>query len=217
MNKSERRRYKEQRRIKKNKRNARAGSYGTGRTEDRQGHMLIVAAHVRGFRQYVKLMDPLPTVKIISGGQTGADQGGLIAGKAIGLETGGTMPRGFRTLDGPRPNFAGFFGVKESPHAQYDIRTANNVWDSDGTIRFAEFFDSPGEHCTIKWIREYDKPYIDVDMRAPRDPQDVRDWLVENSIKVLNVAGNSERTSPGIEKRVTRYLLEVFNAKRVLS
>ena len=224
MRKSDRNSHREQRRLKRNKRNSRAGSYGTGRTEDRQGHITIRAEmaraiakspfwrQVKKFNTYVTHME-LPTTKIISGGQTGADQAGLIAGKALLLDTGGTMPKGFRTLDGPRKNFAGFFGMTESPHASYAIRTANNVWDSNGTIRFATDWDSPGEYCTKKWISEYGKPSIDVDMRAPRDPQDVRDWLVENKIKILNVAGNSERTSPGIEIRVTKYLQEVFDAE----
>ena len=148
--------------------------------------------------------------KVISGGQTGADQAGLIAAKSLGIETGGTMPKGFRTLDGNQPNFAELFGVKESPHASYAIRTANNVWESDGTIRFATKWDSPGEYCTKKWINEYNKPSIDVDIRDPRDPQEVRDWLVENNIRVLNVAGNSETTSPGIERKVTDYLQRVL-------
>ncbi|MFZ8324119.1 YpsA SLOG family protein, partial [Staphylococcus aureus] len=38
--------------------------------------------------------------KVISGGQTGADQAGLRAGKAAGLETGGMVPKGCLTDDG---------------------------------------------------------------------------------------------------------------------
>ena len=34
--------------------------------------------------------------KIVSGGQTGADQGGWRAAVACGLATGGWMPEGFR-------------------------------------------------------------------------------------------------------------------------
>lgn len=45
----------------------------------------------------------MPLRWIISGGQTGADQGGLDAGKALGLKTGGLMPKGWRTEAGPRP------------------------------------------------------------------------------------------------------------------
>ncbi len=39
--------------------------------------------------------------KIISGGQTGADRGGLLAGEALKIETGGTAPPIFMTELGP--------------------------------------------------------------------------------------------------------------------
>ena len=40
------------------------------------------------------------------------------------------------------------------------------------------------------------------------------EWLVRNSVRVLNVAGNAERTSPGIESFVTAFLIEVFQFLR---
>jgi hypothetical protein len=44
--------------------------------------------------------------RIISGGQTGADQAGWRAARACGVPTGGFMPLGFLTEGGPRPEFA---------------------------------------------------------------------------------------------------------------
>jgi hypothetical protein len=41
--------------------------------------------------------------KIISGGQTGSDQGGLEAGQKLGLETGGWIPKGWLTEIGANP------------------------------------------------------------------------------------------------------------------
>jgi hypothetical protein len=35
--------------------------------------------------------------KVISGGQSGADLGGLRAAKVLGIQTGGSMPKGFLT------------------------------------------------------------------------------------------------------------------------
>ena len=43
-------------------------------------------------------------LKVCSGGQTGADLGGLIAAKQAGLETFGWMPPGFLTEFGPKPH-----------------------------------------------------------------------------------------------------------------
>ena len=39
--------------------------------------------------------------KIISGGQTGADQIGLEVALSLGIPTGGTAPKGFITETGP--------------------------------------------------------------------------------------------------------------------
>ena len=61
--------------------------------------------------------------KIISGGQTGADQAGWRATRAFGIPTGGSMPRGFLTEDGPRPDFAELFGAVEMPTPDHHART----------------------------------------------------------------------------------------------
>jgi hypothetical protein len=49
--------------------------------------------------------------KTISGGQTGADQAAWRAAKAHAIATGGWMPKGFLTEDGPRPEFAELYGA----------------------------------------------------------------------------------------------------------
>jgi hypothetical protein len=74
--------------------------------------------------------------RIVSGGQTGADQAGWRAAKAAGIPTGGWMPLGFLTEDGPRPEFAGLYGAEECPTADYPARTRRNVIDSSATIWF---------------------------------------------------------------------------------
>jgi len=38
--------------------------------------------------------------KVISGGQTGADQAGLVAAARFAIPTGGWMPHGFETAEG---------------------------------------------------------------------------------------------------------------------
>lgn len=148
--------------------------------------------------------------KIISGGQTGADQAGLRAGKACGLETGGWLPKGCITLEGPKPDLIAEFGMKEHTASGYPARTEANVRDSDGTIRFAEKFSSAGEKCTLRAIKWFNRPYFDIDVKNPKDKSLLLGWLKENDIKVLNVAGNSEETSPGIGDFVYNYLSEIF-------
>ena len=120
------------------------------------------------------------------------------------------MPRGFRTLDGPNKALAEEFGLREHQSPSYNMRTSANARDSDGTVRFARRFMSAGEKCTLRYIELFNKPHIDVHINRPIDPSEMKKWLEENKIGVLNVAGNSEMTCPGIEKFVTDYLLQVF-------
>jgi len=154
--------------------------------------------------------------KIISGGQTGADIGGVAAGLQAGLETGGTMPPNFLTEVGSKPDWAEKYKMKAHPTQStnigygYRVRTEQNVKDSDGTIRFASHRKSRGEICTFNAIKKHEKPYIDVDFNDPMSHNDVVAWIKANSIEVLNVAGNRESTCRGIGGFVTDYLLEVI-------
>jgi len=148
--------------------------------------------------------------KIVSGAQTGADQGGLEAAKRFGLETGGWIPKGFLTEDGPRPDLADLYGIVEHSSSSYVPRTHANARDSDGTIRFAHNFYSAGEICTLKAIEQYGKPYYDVSVHAPQEHEKVARWILDNDIKILNVAGNRESKCPGLYEYTVNYLLEVF-------
>ena len=148
--------------------------------------------------------------KVISGGQTGADIAGLVTAKHFGFQTGGSMPYGFKTTDGPRPEYEHEFGCTAQKTASYVSRTYSNVKDSDGTIRLAFNFGSPGEKCTLKAIKQYNKPYIDVDLFEPTDIAIVAEWIIKNKITVLNIAGNSEKTCPGTYEVVCDYLQELF-------
>lgn len=148
--------------------------------------------------------------KIISGGQTGADRAGLYVGKRFGLETGGQIPKGFKTLKGPEPWLGTEYGLVESISDNYVPRTFWNAQNSDGTVRFAADFKSRGEICTKKAIDKYGKPYFDVDHTDPRKVDDFVAWLKAADIKTLNVAGNAEETFPGCFKRTVAYMTEAM-------
>lgn len=148
--------------------------------------------------------------RVISGGQTGADRAGLAAAKAAAVATGGWMPKGFRAMDGARPEFAELYGVREHASERYPPRTALNVKESDATLRFATDWDSPGERLTLELCARYGRPHFDVPLEGDAAPADVAAWLAVNDVRVLNVAGNAERTAPGIEAFVTAFLADVF-------
>lgn len=150
-------------------------------------------------------------MKVISGGQTGADQAGLKAAKACGLETGGWLPKGCVTLDGPRPDLLAEYGMQEFPTPGYPARTEANVRDSDGTLRFAKTFSSAGEKCTLRAINWFNRPHFDININKPKSKEEVLSWIKKHDIKVLNIAGNSEQTAPGIGDFVLHFLTEIFS------
>lgn len=142
--------------------------------------------------------------------QTGADISGLQAAYDYGLATGGNCPRGFKTQDGPKPNWASKFNIKEHLSPDYPARTFLNVKESDGTVRLAFNFLSPGEVLTLKAIKQYKKPHFDVDLNNPPSVDNFIKWINDNNIQILNVAGNSEKTHKGITAIAYRYLSSAF-------
>lgn len=150
--------------------------------------------------------------RIISGGQTGADQVALRAARKLGIPTGGHAPRGWKTLDGPAPWLADY-GLIEHV-GDYAARTEANVRDSGATIRVARVWNSPGELCTLRAITKHRRRWRDVvavDGDFELRVKEVRDWLEYHSVRVLNVAGNSEKTMPGIGAFAEKFLLAVLS------
>lgn len=148
--------------------------------------------------------------KVISGGQTGADQGGLRAAKRFGIPTGGKIPRNFLTENGRNSELGRLYGLECHPSDKYPPRTFDNAKNSDGTIRFAKQWDTPGELLTLKAAEQYNKPHIEVDFDNPIPHEAVVDWLIKNQIQVLNVAGNAESKCIGLSDFVDEYLYKVF-------
>jgi len=141
--------------------------------------------------------------KVISGGQTGVDVAALRAAKASDLETGGYMPRGFKTDEGNRPKYEKDFGMKATSSPDYPDRTRMNIRSADATLQIASNFKSRGEKLTTGIIQELKKETLQVVVNLDEEPSEaeaktIADWIREKNIQTLNVAGNSESTSPGI-------------------
>lgn len=141
--------------------------------------------------------------RIISGGQTGADQGGLFAARDLGIPTGGTAPKGWRTEAGPAPWLADY-GLVESLASDYPGRTWRNINDSDATVIFGDP-TSAGSALTVRLCEQSLKPYL-----LNESAVLLRLWCEDNDIRVLNVAGNRESANPGIGERVRAVILEAF-------
>jgi hypothetical protein len=147
--------------------------------------------------------------KVISGGQTGADQAGLRAARRLGLATGGSIPRGFLTEDGSCPSLRDF-GLVEMATVMYPPRTFANVRASHGTMRFAFNFSTPGERCTLRAVQTCGKPHFDVNLKSPPPVEEASRWIHAHGIRILNVAGNRESTHPGVGRLTEEYLVALL-------
>lgn len=147
--------------------------------------------------------------KIISGGQTGADQAAWRAAKAFGIPTGGWVPQGYLAEDGPHPEFADSYGAIEMPSSDSVPRTERNVAQSDATLWFGQT-TTTGAQATVGACQRAGKPCLPIYPGASFEPAHVVTWIVENQIHTLNVAGNREGDEPGIGEQVEWFLAQVL-------
>lgn len=127
--------------------------------------------------------------KIISGGQTGADQAALDAAITLGIPHGGWIPKGRITENGPLPDK---YDLIEMPTVSYPERTKKNIREADGTLILSYGRLTGGSEYTREWALKYSKPMLHIDLFTitPFDATVmINDWIVEHDIKVMNVAG----------------------------
>jgi hypothetical protein len=164
--------------------------------------------------------------KVITGGQTGADQAGWRAARALGIATGGWMPMGFRTegrLDaddppGPdesHPEFAERYGALAHESLEYRVRTRENIREADALAWFGDPLTRDGR-LTLGLARMLSKPALVVepgaDGRPTQPPGRLADWLRDGAIRTLLIAGNRESKAPGLGAWVEVYLVDAFRA-----
>ena len=154
--------------------------------------------------------------KIISGGQTGADRGGLRAGRELGLKTGGWAPKGWKTEKGTAPWLETKYDMQECQKDGYPARTALNIKESDGTVIFGSIEPQhTGSRLTWNRCGKLHKPCCHFDVikgsvHMVQAPKFFLDWIKQNKIKVLNVAGNRESTNPKITDAVKDFLVRTL-------
>lgn len=149
--------------------------------------------------------------KIISGGQTGADIGGLAGAKKAGIATGGTAPRGYLTETGPQHALLEGFGLVMHASANYRVRTLENVRHSDATLIFATLPNSDGTMLTIRCCEREAKPSLLVQDFGEEAMDAARKFLQVHRPRVLNIAGNRESVAPGLANRVADFMERLFN------
>ncbi len=136
--------------------------------------------------------------KIISGGQTGADQAGLDAAIELGITHGGWIPKGRKTEEGPLP---AKYKLKEMGTTSYPKRTEQNILDSEGTVIFTFGKLTGGSELTRKLAEQHGFPCLHVDLNkvsVGEGAKLVRPWIEKHKIKVLNVEGSRASKAPKI-------------------
>lgn len=157
--------------------------------------------------------------RIITGGQQGSDLAAWRAAKAVQIPTGGYMPPGFLTEQGPRPEFEPLFGARALDYGGYRERTWANIRAADAVLVFCagtSGYRSPGTQLALRLCIELERPcrFVDLD-RQPSMPEATADWLrADPAIRILCCGGNRESRAPGIGARVEDYLGEVFRLLR---
>jgi hypothetical protein len=149
--------------------------------------------------------------KVVSGCQTGADIAGQDAAIAFEIESGGWVPRGRINESGKIPLD---YKVQEADKYGYKQRTEWNIRDSDGTIIFTYSPLSTGSLYTYNYCKHLNKPcklvFLDALKEFDSTIQDLKEFIIDNKIQVLNVAGSREGKHPGIYREVRQILLELF-------
>jgi hypothetical protein len=148
----------------------------------------------------------LRSLKIVSGGQTGCDTAALNFAIRHHLAHGGWCPRGRKREGGLIPLR---YRLKETPSRAYAQRTLWNVRDSDGTVilTVADRLVG-GSKKTAQFARRLGKPllHLAADRRGVDHAAELKRFIRQHRIRILNVAGPRASQEPRIGTFVARTL-----------
>jgi hypothetical protein len=168
--------------------------------------------------------EALPSLIIISGGQSGVDRAALDVAIGLGVGYGGWCPRGGWAEDFPEP--PGFLSLypklRETPSADPAERTERNVRDADATLILTDPRGIAASHGTIlarALAETYGKPMLVADVEAPDATERVREWLAALLAAHrpatpfrLGIGGPRESEAPGIYRKARVLVAELLGA-----
>ncbi|MFN7140510.1 MAG: putative molybdenum carrier protein [Limisphaerales bacterium] len=145
--------------------------------------------------------------RIVSGGQTGADRAALEFAIRHRITHCGWCPAGRMAEDG---TISSRYQLRETPERSYSQRTEWNVRDSDGTVIFSIRKELVGgSQLTQHFAQLHDKPFLHLSRENDTftAAEKLREFIKENRINILNVAGPRSSTEPEVEDFTNAVLL----------
>lgn len=145
-------------------------------------------------------------VKIVSGGQSGADRAALDWAIQNDLPHGGWCPKGRIAEDG---RIDSRYTLRETDSEGYRQRTRQNVVDSDGTLILNTGELSDGSLATLRFAERFGKPCLVLQLDSANELESVSrmiEWIGTYQIDVLNIAGPRESKRPGIYRMALAFL-----------
>jgi Circularly permutated YpsA SLOG family len=149
----------------------------------------------------------ISAIRVISGGQTGVDRAALDAAMSLDIRIGGWCPKGRRAEDGRIP---ACYPLRETDSDDYALRTRLNVRDSDATLILTRGPLKGGTLLTKRYAKILGRKLWVIDLDYADEFQAISEWLVENDIGKLNIAGPRENNAPGIYQQSYGWLRRLF-------
>ena len=146
---------------------------------------------------------------IISGGQTGVDQGALDFAIERGIAHGGFCPKG-RLCETGRP-IPAKYNMWETASRKYPHRTLKNALYGNGTLIITRGAPEGGTLKTKNICSANGKPKLVIDLNRKLKFDEFVAFVRDNNIEILNVAGPRESKQSGIQKATRKALHELFD------
>lgn len=148
--------------------------------------------------------------KIVSNGETGAGRGGLEASFELELKHDGVCAKGRKAEDGDIPEK---FVLRECPSEDFEQAAEANVKAGCVTLVLTFGRLTGSSRMVAEIAKRHKKQWMHLDLNAEATNyavKVVREFLVNNQVKVVHVAGAPESASAGLQAAVKDLFMRVF-------
>ncbi len=141
----------------------------------------------------------------MSGGQTGVDRAALDFALKHKISCGGWCPKNRKAEDG---RIHDKYPLIETVDEAYLTRTIMNIEESDGTLILYKAKMDAGTILVKCHAENIPKPFLEIKLFEDQDQNiiDMKNWLIDNSLFVINIAGPRESNNPGVYKETIHFL-----------